>query len=91
MAWPNHFPANCPPIQSEAASGEFYRVVVAKNNNGLKAEDFQSQREKQPNKTQWKTDVPECYRCSISILQDINESVRHAEKLLEVIPKRVDK
>ena len=45
--WPDHFPAQCPPIDAEPVSGEVFRFV---GRNNPKAKDFSTYYELKPEK-----------------------------------------
>lgn len=65
--WPDHLPANCPPSDSDYASGVVYRLI---RNSTLSPDDFKSQREMFPDKN---LGQPECIACGLSVLKDYND------------------
>ncbi len=65
MVYPQHFPSDCPPPQSDIASGEFYRLIQD-------PKDFLSWREENPNKECSPT-LSECQACGVSIHSSLDD------------------
>ena len=79
LPWPTFFPADCPPLAAEPASGHAYRFV---RNDPPKPEDFRSYRE---SGTSYEGD--DCLACSLSILRDA-EDVKHMRRSVPGFKKR---
>lgn len=86
MDWPDYFPSDCPPESARSAAGKVYRIILDYQRKGPLLKHFQSQRESQPTRTQWNDRASECERCSISVLEDFDESLRLTKVLLDAIP-----
>lgn len=82
--WPSYFPKDCPPSESDAAQGQFYRVILERVTRSIKAKHFLSQRESQPNRI-WPPDITECELCAISLMKDIEDAQRKAQSLVNTI------
>lgn len=63
MAYPKHFPNDCPPSECDIASGEFYRYI---KNEKPEPEDFLSWRQENPER-QCPKGTSECQACGVSI------------------------
>ncbi|HEY9707457.1 MAG TPA: hypothetical protein V6D48_04575 [Oculatellaceae cyanobacterium] len=70
MKFRNHLPPNCPPEDAKEASGNVYMLV---NDNTPKPEDFQSKREKHPDKPPFEPNERECNACGLSVYTEISE------------------
>lgn len=85
MNWPTFFPENCPPNDAKPSIGIFYRVIIDRKGRTIKLKHFISQRQSQPNRT-WPPDICECNLCGVSILKELEDSVKLAKILLDTIP-----
>lgn len=65
MAWPDHFPENCPPTDGANARGDFFRFV---DNNPPVADDFRSYYHLKPGHD-WGDKL--CQSCGLSVFRDI--------------------
>lgn len=79
MNYPEHFPDNCPPDESDVASGEFYRFIK-KNHEIPLQDDFLSWREENLTKPCPKT-IPECQACGVSVYSSLDDVID--------LPKRI--
>lgn len=70
MAWPEHYPPNCPPASAVAVEGIYYRLV---NNNPPEESDLRSNWQKFPN-TQWGNSL--CKACGLSIFSTKEDAQR---------------
>jgi hypothetical protein len=73
MNYPEHFPHDCPPDESDVASGEFYRFIKKTHEIPLQ-EDFLSWREENPSKPS-PTQIPECQACGISVYSSLDDVI----------------
>jgi hypothetical protein len=67
-----HFPDDCPPSQSDIASGEFYRFIN-KAHETPQPQDFLSWRQENPNK-ECPTSISECQACGLSIHSSLDDA-----------------
>lgn len=75
MAWPNHFPEDCPPIAAKDADGEeVYRLVDQNPPSDL---DFISHRLRYPNREF----RDECKACGLSIFTKLEDSITLRKRL----------
>lgn len=72
MAYSKDFPENCPPLESNAASGEFYRLIK-KNHERPIPEDFLSWRQENLGK-KCPRSVSECQACGVSIHSSLDDA-----------------
>ena len=84
MPWPQHFPENCPPSESQPADGVFYRYV---NKNTITARDFVSHLER--NLAQSYDDI--CIAAGLSVYKDINDAKRLAQRVPAFRKKKLAK
>lgn len=89
--WPAIFPADCPPVDAIVASGEAHRLIFEKKQRPLCAKDFESMKERQPNRTEWMPGATPCSLCAISIVRDYDESIKLAQILLALPTYRTKK
>ena len=75
MAWPAHFPANCPPTSGRPAAGEVYRFVEGAE---PEAEDFRSYKELHPEED---FGAAECKSCGVSVYTAISDLELLARKI----------
>ncbi|QLE57081.1 hypothetical protein [Nostoc sp. TCL26-01] len=71
MVYSKDFPENCPPPESIAALGEFYRLLK-KTHEKPRPEDFLSWRQEYPNK-ECPTSLSECQACGLSIHSSLSD------------------
>ncbi|QSJ17566.1 hypothetical protein JYQ62_01415 [Nostoc sp. UHCC 0702] len=81
MTYSKHFPDDCPPSQSDSASGEFYRFIH-KAHEKPQPKDFLSWRQEFPQK-ECPVGLSECQACGVSI----HSSLDDAKKLSLRIPR----
>ncbi|MFM6040223.1 MAG: hypothetical protein ACKPBB_21005 [Sphaerospermopsis kisseleviana] len=65
MIYSKNFPDQCPPSESNTASGEFYRFIKKAHPKPL-PEDFLSWRQENPNK-ECPSGLSECQACGVSV------------------------
>lgn len=80
MEWPDFYPANCPPVEAEPASGTVYRLV---QNNPPRAKDFRTPFEENPGRFNNK---PTIKNCGLSVHTDMQDSERLHE-VTKMIPR----
>ena len=76
--WPSFFPPQCPPSDSQAASGRVYRLVSTVPPS---EDDFRSYYEEDPVK--WAGD---CKACGVSVFRDINDLQRLTRRVRAMNP-----
>ncbi len=81
MIYPKNFPDQCPPSESNTASGEFYRFIKKAHSKPL-PEDFLSWRQENPNK-ECPPGGSECQACGVSV----HSSLDDAKNLSRRIPR----
>ena len=67
MKWPAHFPENCPPVDSEPASGYVYRLIEGTIPDEM---DFKPYRELSPDRN---FAASECQACGLSVYRDLKD------------------
>jgi len=70
LTWPDFYPADCPPEDSQPTVGIFYRFTRTKE---ATSEDFKSFRELDFNK---KYDLPEWQVCGLSVFMDQSTAIQ---------------
>lgn len=81
MEWPAFYPDDCPYSHSTVVSGVVYRLVTPT----LKGTDFQSHRERFPDKV---FQVPECEACGLSVVLD-REEIISMQRTIPLFKKKV--
>ncbi|MDF5716905.1 MAG: hypothetical protein PUP93_24315 [Rhizonema sp. NSF051] len=72
MTYSKHFPDNCPPSESDIASGEFYRFIK-KAYERPHSKHFLSWRQEFPDK-ECPTGLSECQACGVSIHSSLDDA-----------------
>ena len=80
LEWPDFYPANCPPVEAEPASGTVYRLV---RNNPPRMEDFRTPFEENPGRFNNK---PSIKNCGLSVHTDMQDS-EQLQKMTKMIPR----
>lgn len=75
MAWPEHYPPDCPPASAEAVEGTYYRLV----NHVIPVEsDLRSNWQRFPDK-QWGNSL--CKACGLSIFSTKEDALRTKQRI----------
>lgn len=85
MQWPDFFPDECPPDNSESATGIVFRLI---SGNKPKEKDFLSYRELYPSK---KFKLPECRVCSLSVYKLADDIERLKRRVPATRKKKLSK
>lgn len=75
MAWPEHYPPDCPPASAEAVERSFYRLV---NNDPPSEIDLRSNWQKFPAK-QWGNSL--CKACGLSIFSSKEDALKTRQRI----------
>lgn len=75
MQWPGHLPDGCPPADAEDANGTVIRLVKG---DAPAPDDFQSQYERNPNRS-WGEDL--CRACGLSVFRTPEDAKALARRI----------
>jgi hypothetical protein len=75
MAWPEHYPPDCPPASAEAVERSFYRLV---SNDPPSEIDLRSNWQKFPAK-QWGNSL--CKACGLSIFSSKEDALKTRQRI----------
>ena len=89
MSYSDYLPCNCPPENSNNASGKVYRFINSYNENPA-LDDFLSQRELDPDPDEKYSDLfVECKACGLSVFTSLDDVLKKARRIPNLKSKKI--